>query len=354
MTITGPFVTNRNIANTEIYVQHKYRYSGKRPRPPLPYFVAKVQVGGNIPWALSRADSINSEAAVRGNTLMSSSALYDKFYARVGGKAETLMNLYESKSTWNMVQSKVVMLYQAARHIRRGEAAKAVKALGLTSHPKSASFVKRWKGNTKQSSKAWLEFTFGWAPVAADMQSVVKIFEREFNTRVRARLSAAYTVSDDQTSWDPILDRKVGTYVYASCNCIGYASAEWRVSNTNLYLANQLGLVNLGSVLWDAIPFSFVLDWFGKFGTYIRSLTDQLGVEFRHAYRGWSTIGSGSGADYNQTSRRTASWKTLGGGRSLGLPTRPDPFDRLRIPQFDPWLAVTSFSLLLTTIKSLR
>lgn len=352
MTITGPFITTRSSV-TERYTQHKYKWVGNGPRKPMPYFVGEVRQGGTSTWAIGQIDGINSVAATDASNLITSGKLYDKFFSRLGPKAEGMMNLYEGRKTWSMVALRAGMLLSAARSLIKGRPAEAVRALGLTRHPKSAAFVRKWKGNTRQTSKAWLEFTFGWAPIASDMQSAVKVFEQEFSTRIRVSIRDDRTFVHAGISWDPGLDRLYGVSYYSSHQIKATASAWFKIDNPNLFLANRLGFVNLGSVLWDAIPFSFVLDWFGKFGTYVRSLTDSVGITFVDAYRGWSTKGTGSYIDCLQPSTRTGSWSAKGGGRTLGLPPRPDPFDRLRMPNFDPWLAITSLSLLVVTLTGM-
>lgn len=51
-----------------------------------------------------------------------------------------------------------------------------------------------------------------------------------------------------------------------------------KVTNHDLWLANQLGLVNPLQFVNEAIPFSFVVDWASNWSSVINSLTDFVGL----------------------------------------------------------------------------
>lgn len=55
------------------------------------------------------------------------------------------------------------------------------------------------------------------------------------------------------------------------------------VSNPNLHLATQLGLTNPQYWLWDATPYSFIIDWFFKVGDFLNNFSATLGLGFKHA-----------------------------------------------------------------------
>lgn len=50
------------------------------------------------------------------------------------------------------------------------------------------------------------------------------------------------------------------------------------VSDPNLYLANQLGFVNPLTVIWETIPFSFLLDWVSNVSQFLAQYSEFYGL----------------------------------------------------------------------------
>lgn len=55
------------------------------------------------------------------------------------------------------------------------------------------------------------------------------------------------------------------------------------VNNPNLHLATQLGLTNPQYWLWDAMPYSFIIDWWLKVGDFLNNFSATLGLGFKNA-----------------------------------------------------------------------
>jgi len=55
-------------------------------------------------------------------------------------------------------------------------------------------------------------------------------------------------------------------------------AAQVVISNPNLWLLNRLGLINPVGVLWDAIPWSFLVGAFVNVNAMINSLTNEVGL----------------------------------------------------------------------------
>ena len=55
-------------------------------------------------------------------------------------------------------------------------------------------------------------------------------------------------------------------------------TARVEITNPNLWLANKVGLVNLPGVLWDIIPWSFLVNMFTNMGSVVNQMTDLAGV----------------------------------------------------------------------------
>lgn len=161
---------------------------------------------------------------------------------------------------------------------------RALKALARSlNHPSNSSDMRRlykrsvydWRNRIKTPGDLWLEFWFGWSAIVADLSAVSKVLSDPEPQAVKLR------------GRSKVYDRKVfrtngadGTWNQTTyeARVRGGASGTMTVLNPNAYLANRLGLVNLAEVAWDAIPFSWVLGWFGNFQTFLKSLTWETGV----------------------------------------------------------------------------
>lgn len=122
----------------------------------------------------------------------------------------------------------------------------------------------------KNSANGWLMYSYGVKPLMDDIYNSADILQRPLEER-RVK-SSGYAGSslrlDMSEAW---LTRSWNVKV----NCSAYV----RVSNPNLWLANQLGLVNTVQMVNEGIPFSFVVDWFSNLSQMIQQMTDFVGIE---------------------------------------------------------------------------
>lgn len=121
-----------------------------------------------------------------------------------------------------------------------------------------------------------------------------------------------------------------------------------RVTNPNLLLFNQLGLVNPAYVLWDAVPFSFVADWFLPVGRYLQSYSDWVGLHLDDPMTTYHWRGMETGPDAHNAGY-SCSYNTYRTDRVLGVPSLKFPAEA-RLSDGDLWKAVTSAALIIQKI----
>jgi len=148
-------------------------------------------------------------------------------------------------------------------------------------------------------SNLWLEWHFGVDPMISDCQDAAKVLTEPIPTS-RIRGSAReYIPTKIQTVYD---NANPGTYysdVWAS-RVSFRQGADVAITNPNLALANQLGLLNPATLLWEIIPFSFVADWFVNVGDWLQGFSDFAGMTLANAY---NTSHIWSFHDYTQVSK---------------------------------------------------
>lgn len=347
MTILGPYVTSVPWPNpSRVYSQKKYKWSGPGPRPPLPYEVGEAT--GTGAWNVLISHNLLSEASTKAFELQSKA--YDKFWGTALERASLGISLLESRKSLMMIKQRVDQITLAVKSLRRLDWKGVNRALGVSTSYRPRIFRGKPRGGVKDTTKVnlektWLEYTFGWVPLYQDIFSACKVLGQDFTAfrhKVRVR-DVFYHIHpwDGGASWSA-----TGQLVY-------YFGANIRIKNPNLLLANQLGLLNPAYVLWDKVAFSFVVDWIVPVGKFLRSLTNTIGLEVSNAYHGW-------GVKLGGFSRHITLPDTIsrvsgkGGGRFLGTISTPSLLSRVRIPKLDPWLAVTSLSLLSQQFRAVK
>ena len=98
--------------------------------------------------------------------------------------------------------------------------------------------------------------------------------------------------------------------------------ADVFVTNPNAYLLQQLGIANPASVVWELIPFSFVIDWVFDVGTFLDAFTAFMGCTVLNSCTTYSAKGSVESTwywDIAPATTRSVSGKVVCVKRKLGL-----------------------------------
>lgn len=184
------------------------------------------------------------------------------------------VNLAQRRQAIDMIAHRAGQLTSFVRNLRAGRIGKALDAVGLERH--STSVRVKSKGFANQ----FLELHFGWEPLIKDIYSAVNILQdgvppSKIRSSSSGKASGVVVELNDSFSriereWSDIIGWRIGADVF--------------VSNPNLFLANQLGLVNPALVAWDVIPYSFVLGWFVNVEQFLAQFTDFWGVTVVNPY----------------------------------------------------------------------
>lgn len=321
MAIYGPFA--KTITSNTIRFQSRKWY---RQTPPylerLPYEMTLRRV-------LSGDDNATGASYI---ALDSSPAYqpaldkaYEKFRNSVHEKAELAVSIAERKQAAEMIAKRLSQLTSFVRNLRKGNLTGALKALGyqapkqtrkvsnaekqkrwdqyrrrarkspvpvsdtyneafdgFSSPPRSAgrAFRKKqtkgWRQRGEVASATFLEFHFGWVPLVKDIGAAIDVLQKPF-VPITAKGRGTYTTTSGSKP-SPGSFSVTRTNIWTSRVQL---IAEIHVTNPNLYLANQLGLVNPAIVLWEVVPFSFVLDWFANVSSFLSQCTEFMGLELK-------------------------------------------------------------------------
>lgn len=217
---------------------------------------------------------------------------------------------------------------------------------------KNPNAVKRLKRNREPLADQVLETKFGWQPLFGDIHA------------------ALFTVCKDgqPPEWVSgkargIVDMQHGStsnpYYYHNDRYMGQASVSYAtkvtIANPNLWLLNRLGLINPATVIWDLIPWSFVVNMFVNVNAILNSFTDTVGLDVTDMsvtrtcklMRDYSLSNKPDGSGLASSSTNIYYKR-----RTLGVPLKPTV--ELRVPELNWELAVIASSLVVQKFKTIN
>nr|QLL27756.1 hypothetical protein [Erysiphales associated levi-like virus 1] len=126
--------------------------------------------------------------------------------------------------------------------------------------------------NGKYPANKWLEYQYGWKPLLGSIHSGydrLKASPRTGAMQVRRVIRQSLRIDRDSG------DVRVTCDVDLMVKCI----IKFRVANPILDTLDGLGLINPLAIAWEAVPFSFVVDWFMPVGNVLSAATSTLGLK---------------------------------------------------------------------------
>lgn len=227
---------------------------------------------------------------------------YDSLASAAQDQSQWANNLLEARESFDGLMGRLGQLTTFARALRKGHFGDAAKALGVanpmgrhrgapfkdhSSFPRQPPDPKgrgsSSVGTAKDFGDAWLEYHFGWEPMVQDMGSAMKAFGADFGSHRLHRNASSDFDSDT-------VFRGTGNFAGSISHAHIHTKikvklgADFKIDNPNLFLANQLGFVNPLAVAWEAIPYSFVVDWFANVGQCLNAFSDFVGLSVTRAY----------------------------------------------------------------------
>lgn len=334
---TGVASSSNGSVRTWKYFEGQRRSASDPRGLPLVYYGRNVASGtvvrrafppisGNTPTPMDGTTNPLIDVAYTGSdppqVALARNRSWDKLLEGVRGDTSALGTAaLEGRETFEMVASRVTGLYRAYRALRKGDFRRFLRELSCEPKRKHRSVV-RTAGN--EASGIWLEYWFGWSPTVQDIGSAaIALSVNPVIASVKERGTARFEIRD-QRSWAAgISARKHSTAVRGLVR----QGAEFRLTNENLFLAARLGLVNPLAIAWELVPFSFVVDWFTRFGSFLEGFTDLAGLE---VVRPWSvtfakidTVGE-YWMTYEPGNRCICQWRSFNLKRTTSL-LRPIP-----------------------------
>lgn len=195
---------------------------------------------------------------------------------------------------------------------------------------------------SKSIANKHLEWIFGWVPLYEDLFAAANVITGPVAPVFVKGTGRVFT---EDTGSQPLYPGTMtyGRHFMKRCRY----SARVQINNPNLWLLNRLGLINPAMVLWDRIPWSFVVGMFVNMNAVVKSFTDFVGLDVSDLSTTWSVNGY---TDYTRVDPNEkgsiALWqaqyrfkrRTVGG-------TIPRPTFEFRVPELSWGTAAMATSL---------
>lgn len=199
----------------------------------------------------------------------------DKLWDKVRGSLDLSIDTFERQKTFQMIN----VLTRFKRAVL------------------SAPFGKRRITPTdtlKSLGNAWLEWTYGWMPLASSIHGIVEELARYEVNRIK-KFNARNTQSESSrvpikwTGLNGTFDGKAVCRVEAKVRYV----CSFKVDDFDVKRITSLNPV---SIAWELMPYSFVVDWFYDVGSYLRNLESALlySKQFVGGYKSILTISNAS------------------------------------------------------------
>ncbi len=191
------------------------------------------------------------------------------------------VDLAEYRQSVQMIVKRATQLKNALVSLRRGRLDKVADALGVQL---SAKF--HGKSARRTVADNWLELHFGWVPLIKDCHEAMEVATEPFlnlahcqgkASDYKTKLLETRVVYPQTSEMTMLKDLKIWTI---RCK----QGAAFSVTNPNVALANQLGLLNPLVIAWEIVPFSFVVDWFVNVGQVMQGFSDFAGMTAQYQY----------------------------------------------------------------------
>lgn len=263
---------------------------------------------------------------------------YDRLKGAIDEPASLAVSIAERKQAISMMTTRVMQIFRFSRALRKGRFDDAAKELGLLVPPRRSGFNPRV--TAKNFGNLWLELHLGWKPLIGDIYSCLDVLQRglpPFTVRGRAGYTKEEVFGNAQVDTYRLHREKV------------QLNATILVSDPNLWRANQLGLINPAVVVWELVPFSFVLDWFVPVGDFLSQYTDFVGLNLSRTSTTYYTTQVEKRFFKDGTILRDQKKQAVVVERIMGIATPPLVYNR--VTGLSVTRAATAVSLLLQTLR---
>jgi len=278
---------------------------------------------------------------------------FERLKNAAGDHASLGATLAEGKEAFSMIASRATTIYKAARALKRLRFGDFAHELALAEPANKIRRRTQKLGN--DLGAVWLEYSYGWKPLFGDIHDAIKSLESPYKEAVIKGNGKFEAISNINLSSGQQLTKgqiKATYRVQYGCTL--------KVTNPNLAQATQLGLTNPLSVVWEVIPFSFVVDWFTPVGAFLENYSFGYGLSFTRKWATYKKLWVPIGLELGPNAAATLPYPKVVDSSVLCMSERytdwnyPQSIPKPRFPSFPRDRALNALSLAVTMLSSLQ
>ena len=191
----------------------------------------------------------------------------------------------ERIKTADLVTTNATKIANCFLSLRRGNLKAAASHLGIqTPKRMQSAFDKQYlKDASGAAARAFLEIQYGWRPLLQDVYGAAEFIAQKQSHEIRNVVRSKISVksSKDTSEKLAILWTPVEDYITFRERRYDMSCSLWfATSDSALATASQAGLLNPAQLVWELLPYSFVVDWFLPVGDYLKSQDAIKGLGF--------------------------------------------------------------------------
>lgn len=218
-------------------------------------------------------------------------------------RANLALMFVERRQTADLIASTATRVAQAAVALKRADLRGFARSLNLSARDTTA-VARGWKRVAatpvdKRLANHWLEYVFGWLPLLSDIHDSAELLAESIATykepkgfvRAVGRSTASYQYRDPRTGLGHLY-----ADIDARSSYTARVKACYVLDDEARSVLSKTGISNPLSLAWEALPWSFVIDWFLPVGNYLDSLTAMDGFTF-------------NGVTYSMLENGVAEWR---------------------------------------------
>jgi hypothetical protein len=247
----------------------------KGTNPAIPGWTHKIEYQASVAsWPASFGATVPGpdESRFSGGTLWGSSAhdeLVEKSLGKLRDKIKNqkvnLANVaVEAHKSVDMIGKLATRLFQVCLAAKRGNLVKAAKLIFPTTQ--------------KEMANEWLLFQYGILPLINDINGALDEL-KNYHSKVKMKKYVSTATIDvaNLETFSSVWGVAVTGRVKTTGKLVVKHRCEASITDELLEDLNRLGISNLTTGAWEAIPFSFVVDWFLPIGNWLNRLDSLQG-----------------------------------------------------------------------------